>query len=139
MENNNENRSENSYNQTHTGTDQSQTNLHNEPEGTASDSPNEKFVLNYTTLMASLSYVGPLVLIPLLTNRDKPFVLFHIKQGLVLFIISVVGSFLTGATPIVYIIHLIIIVLSIIGIINSLQKKEEEVPFVGRLATHIKL
>ncbi|MCB9811193.1 MAG: hypothetical protein H6779_03405 [Candidatus Nomurabacteria bacterium] len=100
------------------------------------------YVLNHTTMMASLSYLGPLVLIPLLTNRDNPFVLFHIKQGLIIIAIGLIAHFffmIMWLYPILTLIDIVLFIFSVIGILNSLQKKEAPLPFIGQLATHIKL
>ncbi|MBF0129250.1 MAG: hypothetical protein HQL33_04595 [Alphaproteobacteria bacterium] len=43
--------------------------------------------------MAALSYMGVLVFVPLLMNKDDEFVYFHAKQGLVLWTWSVFGLF----------------------------------------------
>ena len=48
------------------------------------------YTFNETTIMASLSYVGPLVLIPFLTKKEDPFIMFHVKQGIVLFGLEIV-------------------------------------------------
>ena len=44
------------------------------------------------TLMAVLAYLGILILVPFLTDAKKdPFVKFHLKQGVALIIVEVVG------------------------------------------------
>ncbi len=94
-------------------------------------------------VMAALSYIGPLVLIPFLTSRDNAFVLFHIKQGLVLFLafllVHVASKFLWFFFPIFWLLNFALFILSIVGIINSLQKKEKELPVIGKFASHIKI
>ncbi len=101
------------------------------------------FNFDEISLMAALSYIGPLVLIPFLTNREKSFVMFHIKQGLVLLILGlliyVTSGFLFFLWPILMIINVGLLCLSIIGVINALQNKEKELPFVGGFASYIKL
>lgn len=101
------------------------------------------FDFSQTPIMAALSYMGPLVVIPLLTSRDNPFVLFHLKQGLVLFVLLIVLSLLHDIfdifEPLVKLVELGAIILCIIGIVNSLQNKTKEVPIVGKFAENIKL
>ncbi len=93
---------------------------------------------NKNTLMAVLSYIGPLVIVSYLSAKDDPFVKFHIKQGLVLFVgeiaIWIVTSMVWGLWMIMQFINLGIIVLSIMGIINAVQGKEKELPVVGQYA-----
>ncbi len=90
------------------------------------------------TLMAALSYVGPLVIVSYLTAKDDPFVKFHIKQGLVVFIGDIavwfLSSMLWGFWMIMQFVNLGLIVLSIIGIINAVQGKEKDLPLVGQYA-----
>jgi len=94
-------------------------------------------------VMALLAYIGPLVIISYLTSKNDPFVKFHIKQGLVLFIIEVASWFLGMVfIPlwfILNIINLIVLVLVIIGIMNALQNKEKILPLVGSYAKYFKI
>ena len=88
-----------------------------------------------------LSYLGPLVLISLLTKKDDPAVKFHVKQGLVLFCIEIILSILMAGMmlplwELYSLIRLAILVLSIIGIINVVQGREKSLPVVGGLARY---
>jgi uncharacterized membrane protein len=98
---------------------------------------------NNPTLMGILAYIGILVLIPLLMEKNDPFVRFHVKQGLVLFVIEaalwVIGSMVYGLWGLVSLIHLGTIVLSIIGIINVINKKQVALPLVGQFADKFKV
>lgn len=109
-----------------------------EPSGTKSS-----FDFSEVNIMAALSYVGPLVIIPFLTHREDSFVLFHIKQGLLLLIIGLIVHvsmfFLFFLIPFFMLINLGLFVLAIVGIINALRHKEETLPIVGKFASHIKL
>lgn len=92
-------------------------------------------------LMAILSYIGPLVIVSYLTSKDDPFVKFHIKQGLVLFVIEVGVWFLTSMMfyqfwMILNIINLGTLILSIVGIVNAAQGHEKELPLVGQFSKH---
>ncbi len=92
------------------------------------------------TLMAVLAYLSILVIIPLLVAKDDPFVKFHVKQGLVLTIIGLLISVLSMGMmiwiffPIVGIINLGLLALSIMGIVNVIQGKEQKLPLMGHLA-----
>ncbi len=95
-------------------------------------------------LMAALCYFGFLVLIPLLTDAKKePYVKFHIKQGLVLFIAGVINSMIF-MIPILgwfagFVIWIILLVLFIIGLINALNGKESQLPIIGKYGKKIKI
>jgi uncharacterized membrane protein len=114
------------------------------PAPTAEPNTSDTFQINETTVMAALSYFGPLVIIPFLVKKGDTFVAFHIKQGLVIFgfelVLYVLGGFMLHfIMPIISLINLILFILSIIGIINALQRKEKEIPFIGSYAYQIKL
>jgi len=94
-------------------------------------------------LIAILSYIGVLFVIPLLAGKDNAFVQFHAKQGLVLFIAEIGTSILLmipvlgwlGA-PILWIVWL---VLSIMGIINVFNGEKKELPLTGQFSDKFNL
>ncbi len=93
------------------------------------------------TLMGVLSYLGPLVIISYLFARKYPFVKFHVKQGLVLFTIQIILWILAPVFSwplwsVLRLLHLGLAILSIIGIINVLNKKEKPLPFVGEFSRY---
>lgn len=118
------------------GAEQNQTVAGSTPEPSSTSMDN-------TTLMGVLAYVGPLVIIPYLTAKENSFVKYHIKQGLVLVVIEValwiIGSMVWGLWMILQIINIGLIVLSVLGIVNVIQKKEAELPLVGQYAKHFKI
>ena len=94
--------------------------------------------------MGVLCYLGFLVLIPLFTEaKNDTFVAFHIRQGLVLFVIEIVAWFLAEFIfpflLLYQIINLCVVILSIIGIINVAQGEKKELPMVGQLAHSFKI
>ncbi len=90
--------------------------------------------------MGILAYIGILIVIPFLVDKEDPFVNFHIKQGLVLFIAEVIvwviqyTGFFFMLWPLIQLINLCVLVLAIIGIVNVVQNKQKELPIVGSLA-----
>lgn len=102
------------------------------------------YIVNERTIMASLSYVGPLVLIPFLTKKEDSFIMFHVKQGLVIFGLEIVIMLLTMMSfgllvPITMFVNIGLFILSIVGILNALKRKEESVPLTGAWAEKIKI
>ena len=98
----------------------------------------------HRTLMGILSYLGILVIIPILVAKGDSFVKFHTKQGLVLLIIEILSWFVLGAFlwqlwMVVQLINLGTLVLAIMGIVNVVQGKEKELPLVGSFARHLPL
>lgn len=87
-------------------------------------------------VMAILSYIGLLFLVPLLAAKDSPFARYHANQGIVLFIVQLIG---TAATQIPYagpfigsVINVFTLVFAIIGIVNAYKGKAKELPLIGR-------
>ena len=95
------------------------------------------------TLMGVLAYLGILIVIPFLMAKDDPFVKFHLKQGLVLVVIElaiwIIGMALSPMWMLLQIVNLATIVLAIVGIVNVVQKKQEELPVVGGFASMFKI
>lgn len=91
-------------------------------------------------LMAILAYIGPLVIVSYVAAKEDPFVKFHIKQGLVLLVIEaavwVLGMMMWRVWPILSIINFATFVLSIVGIVNAMRGKEEDLPIVGKFSKH---
>ncbi len=106
--------------------------------------PEKNKITQEEKAMAVLAYLWILVLIPLLIKKDSDFCRFHVKQGLVLFLASL-GVMVLGMIPLLgWLIilpfgWLIITILSILGIINALQGKKWEMPYVGKYAEKIDL
>ena len=96
------------------------------------------------TLMGVLSYLGPLVLVPLLVEKHDHFVRFHVRQGLVLLAIEVlvwvaVSWFMWQLWMLANLINLGTIILSIVGIANVIKGKEEPLPLIGQFAHYFKI
>lgn len=98
-------------------------------------------------VMAFLSYLGILFLVPLFAAPNSKFARFHANQGLVLAIAEVafaivytILSLILGMIPwvgpiLVFIIGLLWIVfgvLAILGIINAVNGKAKELPVIGK-------
>jgi uncharacterized membrane protein len=88
------------------------------------------------TGMAIIAYF--LFFVPLLTDaKDDPFVKFHVKQSLLLWILAVVNSILVRI-PIIglvfWILGIGIFILWILGVINAANGSMTPVPLVGQYA-----
>jgi len=86
------------------------------------------------TGMAVVAYL--LFFVPLLTEeKDDPFVRFHVKQGFLVFLTAVVASLLNMTIilmPVGMIVFLGTMILAVLGIINAVNGKEEELPLIGQ-------
>ncbi len=94
-----------------------------------------KLQLTKDNVYAVLAYMWALCLIPVFLKRDDPFVKFHARQGLMLFIIEIALAII-GIIPflgllIAQIGGLVCLVLSIMGIVHVLKGDQWKIPYVG--------
>jgi len=92
-------------------------------------------------IVAILSYIGILFLVPLLAYKDDASCQYHAKQGLVLFIAEIATGLIAWIPILGWFIGLVAIivwmVLSIIGIVNVVSNKQVPLPIIGSLASKI--
>lgn len=85
-------------------------------------------------LLAAISYLWIVSIIMLLIKKDSKFVQFHAKQGLVLFIASIILWFI----PIIgWILNLLVVVAVVVGFIKALSGEYYKMPAVSILAEKI--
>jgi len=95
------------------------------------------------TGMAIVAYI--LFFIPLLTDsKNDPFVKYHVKQGLGLFICGVAVSILIWILPwyfrwIVNLLSLGVFILFVIGVIAASKGEEKPLPLIGKFAEQLKI
>ncbi len=103
-------------------------------------SPGEK-----NTGMAIIAYI--IFFLPLLTGAKKdPFVKYHVKQGLTLFITAVVvriANYILVYIPIIglmisWLLSLFLLILLVIGIMNAAKREEKPLPVIGKFAEKFK-
>lgn len=97
-----------------------------------------KMQVNRDNIYAILAYLWVLCLIPVLMKKDDPFVKFHARQGLMLFIVEVALG-IVGIVPFLGVLisqigGLVCLVVSIIGIIQVLKGNQWKIPYLGEWA-----
>jgi fumarate reductase subunit D len=97
-------------------------------------------------LWAAIGYISILCLLPLLLKKDRSFVQFHAKQGLVLFIVEValwIVSMFIGWIAFIWaifnIVYLGLVILVIIAIVKVIQGESWKIPIVSGYAERIKI
>lgn len=85
-------------------------------------------------LIATLSYIGILFLVPLLAKKESPFCQYHAKQGLVLCLTWVVGSFVFWFPIIGWLAGLVLLVVNIIAIVKTISGDSWEIPVIYDLS-----
>ena len=111
-----------------------------------------KKTLNSEEMMtAILSYLGILVLIPLLVVKKKDeFIKFHLRQGIVLLIVEVIFvivaqilgfMFFLGwiIWPLVSLCWIAILIVSIIAILKAIQGEMWKIPVISNYTNMIKI
>ena len=107
----------------------------------------EKFELDERKTMLILSYLWILALIPRLTKKDDPEIVWHSKNGLGLFIVELVIYFVTFPFFIIFtfflhifgflfgsfyfLLWIAIVVLHILCILKALKGEKLEIPFLS--------
>ena len=89
-----------------------------------------------TKILSLFSYLGILLLIPLLACKDSKFARFHVNQGLVLLIAGLIASVIALIPLVGWIVSavwsIIDLVLVILGIVNAVTGKAKELPIIGK-------
>lgn len=105
-------------------------------------------------VMSILAYLGILVLVPILAGKESKYIRFHANQGLILCLAWIAWVIIDGVLNAVLrailwrglsmwnlyyttswildLVYLVIGVLAIIGIINVVNGRAKELPFVGK-------
>jgi len=103
----------------------------------------DKKDIESNTAISILSYIGILSLIPYFVAKDSKFAMFNAKQGINLFILEVLAMLVVNiigliapwwfVRAIIYVVYLLSVLLSLVGVINVLNGKAKELPFVGTI------
>ena len=96
-------------------------------------------------VMAILSYIGILCLIPFFAEKNNKYVIYHAKQGLNLFFLEIIASAAISMFSIILFFLFFIggligfavsglsLALSVIGIVNVCNGKAKELPIVNKI------
>ena len=84
-------------------------------------------------LMAGMSYVSALFLIPMLLAGNDSFATYHAKQGMKLFLAGLIGRIAGSLLGLGWLVTLAQIYLAYIGIQNVISGKRRPLPYVGEL------
>ena len=99
-------------------------------------------------VMAVLSYLSILVLIPLLVGRDSTFAKFHTNQGLILFILEAIYGIIYSAVSWILLtiswrlgflvwvwgaVSVIFLIFAVLGIISACRGEMRPLPLIGHI------
>lgn len=102
--------------------------------------PNNVIDVDEQKIMAALSYVGFLVLVPLFVSRDDKYVNWHAKQGLVLLIgliLAVVAAqWIAMAGNVMF---LVLLLVDVAALVQALLGRWWKIPIIGDIADKFKV
>lgn len=90
-------------------------------------------------LIATLSYISILFLVPLVLARKSRFAQEHAKQGLLLFLVWLVGSLVFWIPLLGWLAMVAVFSANLIAIVKCLNGEFWEIPVLGHLRSKIKL
>lgn len=93
---------------------------------------------------ASLSYLGILIVFPLISKQNDSFVLYHSRQGIVLIFVEVILGIVsriieTGFHFFSFVIISITLIYTIIGILNAVRGREISLPLIGKFSERVQV
>lgn len=91
------------------------------------------------SVMAALSYVGIFFLVPMLFAKKTPFIRFHLRQGITIFVCGVVVSLVMWLPVIGWLLGVALFILAVTGILQALAGEARPLPLVGKYAAKIRL
>lgn len=88
-------------------------------------------------VIAAIGYIWILCLVPLLLKKNSKFAQFHGKQGLILFIVEIIGWLVYWIPFVGWLFGLLLIIIAVMGILKALAGEYWEIPVIGTLAKKI--
>ncbi len=90
---------------------------------------------------AVISYISFFCVVSLILKKENKFAVYHAKQGLVLFVFEVVAFILSMIPLLGWLIRvfglLLFLLLSLWGVVNSLNGNYSRIPLISRIADNI--
>jgi len=90
--------------------------------------------------IAALAYL--IFFLPLLTNKDSKFAMYHANQGLILLIAGIAANFVMGFVSVATfglgvllwpLVSITVLILAIMGIMNALNGEMKPLPVIGNI------
>ena len=84
-------------------------------------------------ILAALSYLSVLFVLPHIFTPNDHFAKYHAKQGLKLFIFGIIADAIGGLTGFGWVISLLRFYFIYKGMSNALNDREEPLPYIGTI------
>lgn len=88
-------------------------------------------------VLALLSYISGFCVLPFFLTPNDQFAKYHARQGVVLFVFSILLDILSKITGVAAILNIARIYLIYKGIKNVLEDRTEELPYIGKYAKKV--
>lgn len=92
---------------------------------------------NDSNIFGALSYLWILSVVFYITNKDDTYVVFHAKQGMVLFALSLIVLIPIVVWFLSIPVYLIVLVASLVGAIKAYQGEKYKLPVISDIAEKI--
>jgi fumarate reductase subunit D len=90
-------------------------------------------------VMAAISYIGPLCFVPLLFMKSSRYAQEHAKQGVILFLVWAIGSFVFWFPIIGWLASVVVLVVNVVVFIKCLNGEFWEIPVIGQYRSKVNL
>ena len=84
-------------------------------------------------LLAGMSYISALFLVPMLFAKDDQFASFHAKQGMNLFVAGILGDIAGSMLGLGWLVTLARLYMIYQGISNVANGRKRKLPYIGEL------
>ncbi len=89
--------------------------------------------LSGSKLFSLLSYFGILFVLPYLFCKDDDFALFHAKQGMILFVVTMAARLAASILGLGWLVNIARIYFIYKGIVSALNGRKDRLPYIGSL------
>jgi uncharacterized membrane protein len=101
-----------------------------EPVATGTERKFDAKDIEENKYVAALSYFGILFVVPMFLKKESPFAQFHAKQGLVITIAWIVGSFVFWFPLLGWALAIVLFVADVMALFRTLSGEAWEIPYV---------
>ncbi len=103
----------------------------------AVDESQPQTVSGFESVLATLAYLGPLVVVAGLAAKDRAFVSFHVRQGLLLFLLLSLTSFFVWVPLVGWIIPAVIVIACLVAASQAAIGQQMRLPIIASVADRL--
>lgn len=89
--------------------------------------------------LAAIAYLGIICFVPLFLKKDSDFAQFHAKQGFILFLVMIIGWFISFIPVVNFLFSLLILYFVLSGVYNAWSGRYWEMPILGKYVNKLNL